>query len=163
MRASMIVALSNNGVIGREGDLPWRLSADLQRFKATTMGHCLIMGRKTFASIGRPLPGRTSIVLSRQSEVELPDGVRLAHDWESAAQLVGEREEAFVIGGGQIYELSMPHVDRIYMTRVDATVDGDVHFPSWQPEHWRLIRRDSHPADERNDYAQTFEVYDRRS
>jgi len=162
MRISIIVAVADNGVIGRGGDLPWRLSADLRRFKATTMGHPLVMGRRTFESIGRPLPGRTSIVLSRQSDWKLPAGVLPASDWDIAVQLSSTDDEMFVIGGAQVYALALPHADRLYLTRVSASVEGDVFFPDWQPEQWKLIHRETHVADDRNDFPHTFEIYDRR-
>jgi dihydrofolate reductase len=161
MRISIIVAISENNVIGRDGDLPWRLSSDLRRFKATTMGHHLIMGRRTYESIGRPLPGRTSIVLSRRAEIELGEGVLRAPDWHSAVALAASDDEVFVIGGAQIYALALPHADRLYLTRVSATVVGDVYFPDWKTEQWKRVHHESHAADDRNDYSHTFEVYDR--
>ena len=163
MRISIIVAISENNVIGRDGDLPWRLSSDLRRFKATTMGHHLVMGRRTFESIGRPLPGRTSIVLSRRTNLELPAGVLHAQNWDAALMLAGSDEEVFVIGGAQIYAVALPYTDRLYLTRVAAHVEGDVVFPSWQPNEWALIRREAFPADGRNEYSHTYEVYDRKA
>ncbi|MFM7738727.1 MAG: dihydrofolate reductase, partial [Planctomycetota bacterium] len=118
---SLIVAASDNDVIGREGQLPWRLSADLRRFKRLTMGHHLIMGRKTFESIGRPLPGRTTIVLSRQRDYA-PAGVVVAHSPEEVLKLVAADSEPFVVGGAEIYRLLLPWVGKIYLTRVHCFI-----------------------------------------
>lgn len=161
MRISIIVAISENNVIGRDGDLPWRLSTDLRRFKAVTMGHAMIMGRRTFDSIGRALPGRTSIVLSRNSDLQLPEGVLLANSWDAALKLAGQDDEVFVIGGAQLYSIALPHTDRLYLTRVAAQVDGDVQFPPWEPKQWKLISSEHHAADDRNDHDHRYEIYDR--
>ena len=166
-RVSIIVAASENGVIGRHGDMPWRLSADLQRFKRLTMGSPIIMGRKTWESIGRPLPGRTSIVVSRQSayQTDHPE-VRLVGSFpealETAGQAPGGDDEIFVIGGAQIYALALPVADRLYYTRVLATVDGDARFPEIRWDQWRLTKQEPIAADEKNEYDQVFHVYDRQ-
>ncbi|WP_146573033.1 dihydrofolate reductase [Botrimarina hoheduenensis] len=163
----IVVAASVNGVIGREGDLPWRLPADLAQFKRLTMGHALIMGRKTYASIGRPLPGRTSIVLSRSQDYnpghagvfvtqELHDAVRIASAIEDVSH-----ERVFVIGGGQIYRLALPLVDRVHLTRVETTVAGDATFPTLDPAAWQLTAAQRHEADEKNECAFTFETWER--
>lgn len=157
---SLIVALSENNVIGREGGMPWRQSADLKRFKQLTMGHCLIMGRRTFDSLGRALPGRTSIVLSRQSHLALPDGVLQATDFAAAITLCGEDPEPFVIGGGEIYRAALGRVTRIYLTRIHAEVTGDTHF-DLDLTAWRLIDEEHYPPDARNDYAYTFQTWER--
>ena len=159
---SLIVAVSENGVIGRDGGLPWHLSADLRRFKQLTMGHTLIMGRKTFESIGRKLPGRTSIIISKQSELQI-EGCHVVADWTAAAQLAAVDSEAFVMGGRQIYELALPHVERMYWTHVEAAVDGDVQFPSIDWTNWKLLSDEPHAADERNDHPFRFRVYERSS
>ncbi len=158
MLVSIIVAVSQNNVIGRKGDLPWHLSADLRRFKRITMGHHLIMGRRTFESIGRPLPGRTSIVLSRQSALSLPAGVLQATNLDKALVLARGDDEVFVVGGAQIYELALPVTDRIYHTRVLADVVGDVCFPRWNSSEWRIISEERFDADERNDHTHVFQV-----
>ncbi len=163
MRVSLIVAVADNGVIGDRGRLPWHLSADLKRFKALTMGHHLIVGRKTFAAIGRALPGRRTIVVSR-GRPELPDGVALAPSLEAAleaARAAGE-SEAFVAGGAQIYRQALPLGDRLYLTRVHATPEGDAFFPAWDESAWRLVERQEGMADERSPLPHTFLVYDRR-
>jgi len=163
MRLSLIAALDRRGVIGRGGDLPWHLSADLRRFKRLTMGHVIIMGRRTYESIGRPLPGRTSIVVTHRKEV--PDeGVRIAGSLERAVEIAreaGEREEVFVIGGAAIYEQALPRVDRLYVTRVHAEVEGDTYFPACDFSRWRLVESEDHAADEKNPLPYSFLVYER--
>ena len=133
----------------------------LRRFKRMTMGHHLIMGRRTFDSIGRPLPGRTSIVLSRQPGLSLPAGVLQASNLDEALALAGNDDEIFVVGGAQIYELALPVADRIYHTRVLANVEGDVCFPQWNSSQWRINREERFEADERNDQAHVFQIFQR--
>ena len=167
MKLSIIVAASENGVIGSQGDLPWRLSADLRRFKRLTMGHAMIMGRKTYDSIGRPLPGRVSIVLTKRREGggQRSEDVLVAGSLEEATKLVAttemDQEEAFVTGGGEIYRLALPEADRIYLTRVHTQVDGDATFPDVDWNAWRLIESEKHAADEKNEFDCTFEVWQR--
>ncbi len=164
MRISLIVAVADNGVIGREGELPWRLPADLRRFKRLTLGHHLLVGRKTFESIGRPLPGRQMVVLSRSTDYR-PEQVAVVPSLEAALELArsaGE-EELFVGGGEQIYRLALPRVERIYRTRVHAEVEGDAFFPSLQAGEWSVTVSAEYPADERNSHRTTFEVLDRAS
>ncbi len=162
MRLSLIVAVAENGLIGRAGALPWRLSADLRRFKRLTMGHHLFLGRKTFESIGRPLPGRHLVVMSRDQEYS-PAGVAVVASLPAALELAREagEEEPFIGGGGQIYRLALPLVDRIYRTRVHATMDGDAFFPELAPDDWVVSEREELEADERNSHRTTFEVLDR--
>lgn len=166
-RLTLVVAAAENGVIGRDGDLPWRLSADLARFKRLTIGHPLIMGRKTYESIGRPLPGRVSIVLTRQADwYPGSEAVLVATQLDAAIELAKDApevssDEAFVIGGGEIYRLTIPHADRVQLTRVHATVEGDATFPDLDPTEWRLADSEEQPADDRNEHACTFEVWDR--
>ncbi|MEO2022406.1 MAG: dihydrofolate reductase [Pirellulaceae bacterium] len=157
---SLIVAISDNHVIGRDGQLPWHLSADLKRFKNLTMGHHIIMGRKTFDSIGRLLPGRTSIVLTRQADWSV-DGVLTAADLETARLLAADDEETFIIGGSQLYQLALPMVERLYVTQVHATVEGDTHFPAITTAEWRLQDQQDHLADEKNDHDYSFMIYHR--
>jgi dihydrofolate reductase len=160
MRNSLIVALSQNRVIGRAGQLPWHLNADLRRFKQLTMGHTIVMGRKTFESIGRPLPGRTSIVVTRQRGYQ-PDGVRVAASIEDAQRLAAGDIEVFFIGGGEIYRQVLPRIERIYLTQVHAEIDGDTHFPELSPVQWRLVEQTDHEADEKNDFPFSFLIYER--
>lgn len=162
MTVSLIVAMAENRVIGRDGDLPWRLSADLKRFRELTTGHHVIMGRKTWESIGKPLPGRTNVVVSRNPSFSaegctvLP-GLDEALD---AARTAGD-DEAFVIGGARVYERALPDADRLYLTRVATRVEGDAYFPPLDESKWRETAREEHPADERNDHPFAFTVLER--
>jgi dihydrofolate reductase len=166
MLLSLIAAVAENGVIGRGGQLPWRLSADLRRFKALTMGHPIIMGRRTWESIARPLPGRTSIVVTRQTRYSTPfPSVQIAHDLDAALQLAaaapGGDSEAFVIGGGELYAAALLRAGRLHFTRVLSAVDGNAYFPPLDLHQWRLLSAENHAADAKNEYAHTFEVYER--
>lgn len=162
MSISLIVAMSENRVIGQHGQLPWRLSSDLRRFKRLTMGHHLIMGRKTWESIQRPLPGRISLVLTRHPGYQAP-GAQVLPDLPSALRAADGDDEVFVIGGGQIYRQSLPVVDRIYMTVVHAHVDGDATFPELDAPTWYVAERSTrHPSDDKNEYEHSFLVYQRR-
>lgn len=148
IRLALIAAVARNGVIGRGGQLPWRISADLQFFKTTTMGKPMIMGRRTFESIGKALPGRTNIVVTRNSEFAADD-VEVAGDLDQAlasAAAVGA-EEVLVIGGGEIYAAALPRADRLYLTEVHIDAEGDVSFPVFDRTLWREASRDDHPAD----------------
>lgn len=157
---SLIVAVSENGVIGRDNQLPWRLSSDLRRFKALTMGHHLVVGRKTFLSIGRPLPGRHMIVLSRDAAY-FPSGVQVARSLPEALDLVSGDDEAFIGGGSELFREALEHVDRLYLTIVHADVEGDSFFPDIDSAEWEIRSSEAHPADERNEYSSTFQVLDR--
>ena len=175
MNLSIIAAVAENGVIGRDGQLPWHLSSDLQRFKRLTMGHAILMGRKTWESIGRPLPGRTSIVISRQADYQPGhDGVfvatnldeALAHARRSVAKTDAEGEtapdDAFIIGGARIYEMCFPRADRLLVTRVHGEIAGDVYFPQVDWDAWQLVEENRHAADEKNDYPHTYQFWQRR-
>jgi dihydrofolate reductase len=160
---SILVAMTRAGVIGRGGTLPWRLSADLKRFKALTMGHALLMGRKTFESLGRVLPGRTSIVITRQTDFAAPPDVLVAHSLDEALAQAGSDDSPFVIGGGEIYGQAMDRASRLYVTWVEADVAGDTHFPDWDRGKWRLAEQVRHPTDDKNQFEYTFAVYERRN
>jgi dihydrofolate reductase len=162
MKVSLIVAVAKNGVIGRGGDLPWRLSADLRRFKELTMGHAILMGRKTYESIGRPLPGRHMIIITRQPDFRA-EGAEIAAGLDEAFRLAADRkdDECFVIGGGEIYDQARPRADRIYLTRVHAAVDGDAYFPPLNLSEWRLVSSTPVEADAKNEYPFSFEQYER--
>lgn len=162
MRISIIVAMSENRVIGRCGQLPWHLSADLRRFKRLTMGHHLLMGRRTFESIGRALPGRVSVVLSRRPGPAIP-AVVFSPSLEQAVEVAADDKELFVIGGGDVYRQMLPQADRLYVTQVHAQVTGDVTFPQLAEDEW-VLREQSprHAADERNEYSYTFLLYTRK-
>lgn len=148
MTLSIIVAVAGNGIIGCAGRMPWHISDDLRRFKRITTGHPVVMGRKTFDSLGgKPLPGRTNIVISRNPGLALPDGVLFASSVEEAVgRLRDTAKEVFIIGGGEIYRQAMPLADRLYLTRIHASPDGDTSFPEIAPDQWRLVWREEHPA-----------------
>jgi len=160
---SVVVAYDKNFGIGAHNDLLWQrnLPADLRHFKEITTGHAIIMGRKTYESIGRPLPHRQNIVLSREDETI--EGVDVVHSLDEAYAVIEAGKEAFVIGGGQIFSLAFDTIDRIYATEVDASFDqADVFFPAIDPAVWKEIAREHHDADEQNLYAYDFVIYDRR-
>jgi dihydrofolate reductase len=144
--------MARNRVIGRAGTMPWHIPADLRYFKAVTMGKPLIMGRKTFQSIGRPLPGRTNIVITRQADFTA-EGVLILPDWEAALSLAGDIaqrdgvDEIMIVGGGEIYALALPHADRIYLTEIQIDAAGDTVFPEIDRSDWQERKRDTHPAD----------------
>ena len=148
MRIALIAAVARNGVIGRGGSLPWRIPADLHYFKATTMGKPMIMGRRTFQSIGKALPGRASIVVTRRADFAADD-VDVAADLDQALTIAARHggDEVVVIGGGEIYAAALPRADRIYLTEVHIDAEGDVHFPALDRAQWRELSRDDHPAD----------------
>ncbi len=162
MLLSAIVAVARNGVIGDGDDIPWRLSTDLKYFKKTTSGHAVIMGRKTFATLDRPLPNRTNIILTRNLFF-VATGTIVTHEIKEALTLATdlEEEEVFIIGGGEIYRQALPYCDRVYLTEVDADAPGEVTFPELDSREWKEISREAHPADDRNDHAFAFVVYDR--
>jgi len=161
MKLSLIVAVAENGVIGSGGDLPWRLPKDLKAFKRRTIGHTIIMGRKTYDSIGHPLPKRRSIVLTRQENFAI-EGVDIARGLEEALEMVAGEEEAFVIGGGEIYRQALPLADRLYLTQVHAEIEGDTTFPEIDPCAWSLLEEEGHPADEKHSHPFTFRTYERQ-
>jgi dihydrofolate reductase len=165
---SLIVAAADNGVIGREGGLPWRLGSDLRRFRKLTMGHPLIMGRKTFASIGKPLDGRDSIVVTRgPAAFEQAEGVIFVPSLEAALALARARavargvSEAFVIGGAEIFALALPFASRIYLTRVHGSPEGDARWQAPSDTDWREVSRQDRPASERDEFAVTDTILER--
>ena len=162
------VARARNGVIGRDGRLPWRLKSDLALFKALTLGKPVIMGRKTWDSLPRkPLPGRTNLVLSRDASFEA-EGAVVCERFSEAVEIAREQaaedgvEEVCVIGGAALFELALPKARRIYLSEVDAEAAGDVAFPAFDEAAWTEVRREAHPAGEGDDYAFVFRVLERR-
>jgi len=155
MIISLIAAMDRNRVIGRDNAMPWHLPADLAHFKATTLGKPMLMGRKTFDSLGRPLPGRHNIVLTRAPEWRA-DGVSVAHDLDQAIELAGDQPELMIIGGATLYNTLLPRADRLYLTFIDTEIDGDTWFPAWDPDEWQQHERDDHPADDRNPHPYSF-------
>ena len=157
---TLIVARARNGVIGRDNTLPWRLPEDLAHFKRTTMGAPIVMGRKTYDSIGRPLPGRRNIVVTRNAKLELP-GCEIAYSLEDAQRLCVGVEQIFLIGGAQLYADALPSADRLIVTEIDADFEGDAHFPTPDPKVWHEVARETHHAAAPNDFDYAFVTYER--
>jgi len=157
---SLVVAVADNGVIGSVGDLPWRLPDDLKHFKALTVGHTIVMGRRTFESIGKPLPDRRSIVVTRQLNYEV-EGADVVSSVDAAIESARGESELFIIGGRSIYETALPRTDRIHLTRVHGKPAGDVYFPNFNLSQWQVTNEPHHPVDEKHDYAMTFQRWDR--
>ena len=159
---SIIVAASTNNVIGVGGDLPWKISEDLKRFKALTMGKPVVMGRLTWESIGRPLPGRQNIVITRQSDFSA-DGCDVVASPAAALTTAGDAQEIMIIGGSQIYDLFLPKAGRLHLTRVQTEIDGDVFFPAISEADWELVESESHEASDANEFAFDFITYERKN
>ena len=163
-RLELVVALAANGVIGRGGTLPWHLPDDLKHFKALTMGHPILMGRRTYESIGKPLPGRRSIVVSRTLAASPAPGVEVARSLDEAVQLASQTPgPAFVIGGAALYQAAFPRTDRLHLTELDAAVDGDTFFPPFDRSKWRVVSETRHESDERHAMGFWFRTYERVS
>jgi dihydrofolate reductase len=161
-RIGLVVAVSRNGVIGRDGGLPWHLSSDLKLFKAITMGKPIIMGRKTWDSLPRkPLPGRNNIVITRQTGFA-PEGARIAATADEAIMQAGSVEEIAVIGGGEIYKMFLPLADRIYLTEVDLDVVGDTYFPKLDLDHWTETKSEQYPQGPNDSAKFVLRVFDRK-
>lgn len=156
----MIVAHANNRVIGKNNDMPWHLPADLAYFKKTTLGKPIIMGRKTYQSIGRPLPGRKNIVISRDDNFHA-EGVEVVNSVDAALALVVDSAEVMVIGGGAIYQHCLASAHRLYITHINADIDGDTHFPEYDLTVWQKVASDIRPMDEKNPYQLDFSVYEK--
>ncbi len=163
MLVSLIVAMDRNRAIGLQNRVPWHLSADLQNFKRLTMGHHLVQGRRTYESIGRPLPGRWMVVLSRQRDYSAP-GCDVVHSLPEALDLARSRgeNEVFIGGGAGVYQESLPLADQIYLTRVQAEVHADTYFPPFDGRRWRVVERVEHEADQRNEFPFVFERLTRK-
>jgi dihydrofolate reductase len=162
-RISFVVAVARNGVIGRNGGLPWHISTDLKRFKAMTMDKPLIMGRKTWESLPKkPLPGRVNIVITRQKNYRA-EGALVVTDVPSALEAAGEAEEICVIGGGEIFDMFLPQTDRIYLTEVDLEVEGDTFFPPLDPAQWTETAREIHPRGANDSAGFVLRVLDRNA
>jgi len=166
VRLALIVAMAANRCIGMDNMLPWRLPADLQYFKRMTSGKAIVMGRTTYDSLGRPLPNRTNIVVTRDPAWEGPIGTRVVHSLEAALALaeavavVNAQDEALVIGGAEVYAQALPLVSRMYITEVEASVEGDAFFPAWDRSQWQETSRERH-HDEASNLWFSFVVYDR--
>ncbi len=157
---SLIVAASENNVIGRAGDLPWKLPDDLRHFKQLTMGKPVVMGRKTWESLRRPLPGRQNVVITHQRDYAA-EGCDVVNYPAAALQATRPAEDVMIIGGGRVYEQFLRRANRIYLTRVHANIDGDAWFPQLDDD-WQRVTQEHHPADERHEHGFTFETWERR-
>lgn len=159
-RISIIVAMAKNRVIGADNGIPWHLPNELRLFKSVTMGHHIIMGRRTYESINRLLPGRTTVIVTRQPGYQV-SGAIIAHSLEDAIAACAGDDEIFVIGGGELYKSALPVADRIYLTTVDAEPAGDTFMPEFDPGQWHETSSQSYPADDRHRHAYRFAVHDR--
>jgi dihydrofolate reductase len=157
---ALVVAMTRERVIGRDKGMPWHLPDDLKRFKALTLGKPMLMGRKTFESIGRPLPGRTSLVMTRDLNWRA-EGVIVVRSLEDAFARAGGVPEISVVGGAEVFRLALPLAQRIYLTTIHASIPGDTFFPPIDPVQWRESERSEHPADTRHAYAMTFSTLER--
>lgn len=162
---SMIAAVGENGVIGKDHDMPWRLPADLAYFKRTTMGHPVIMGRRTYETIGKPLPGRTNIIVTRNERFTAKDCI-VCHSADDVFQSLAEQEpppsEVFVMGGAGIYQTFWPYAQTLYITEIHHPFDGDTYFPAFDENEWAVVSREKGVQDEKNPYDYTFVVYKRK-
>ncbi|MFK7775589.1 MAG: dihydrofolate reductase [Saprospiraceae bacterium] len=163
MVVSTIVATAKNNVIGKDNDIPWYLPADLKYFKKITLNHHIIMGRNCYESIGKPLPKRTNMILTR-NPFYIVSNCYVLHSLEEALQIAEENgeEEAFIIGGAQIYELGMKYSDKLYLTEVDLEVEGDIIFPKLNMDEWELLSEETHQADEKNEHNYTFKIFQKK-
>lgn len=157
----MIAAAGQNNELGKDNDLVWHLPNDFKRFKSLTTGHHILMGRKTFESFPKPLPNRTHVVITRNMDYHR-EGIQVVHSLEAAIEIAQDDPQPFIIGGGEIYKLGMQLADRIELTRVHGSFDADTYFPDIPESDWQLVEKVHHPADEKHQYAFTYETYDRR-
>ncbi|MGF1714841.1 type 3 dihydrofolate reductase [Photobacterium chitinilyticum] len=160
MKISMIAAMANDRVIGKDNAMPWHLPADFAWFKQSTLGKPIVMGRKTFESIGRPLPGRQNIVISRNPNFHA-EGVTVVPDIAAAKKAAGDVEELMIIGGGSIYAACLPEAERLYLTFIDLIVEGDTCFPDWEAG-WNEVFAESYEADEKNAHSMRFVILERQ-
>lgn len=162
MKISCVVAVANNNVIGKDNDIPWYLPADLKYFKKITLDHHILMGRNCYHSIGRPLPKRTNVIITRDPYF-IASNCLIAHSIDEALEVAYDNgeQEAMIIGGGMIYNQTKDLWDRLYLTEVDLNVDGDIFFPQIDLEQWKLTSSEAHEPDEKNEHPYVFKVYDR--
>lgn len=161
-KLSLIVAMAQNRTIGVNNTLPWRCPEDLKHFKALTMGHHMIMGRKTFDSIGKPLPGRTTVIVTRNTELQV-EGCLVAHSLEAALSLCAGDGEAFIVGGAELYAQALPLVETMYITEIQQEVEGDAHFPEFDMQQWQEVSRDIRTQDSPQPLTYHFVTYRRRA
>jgi dihydrofolate reductase len=162
MSLSIIVAMDENGLIGRDNDLPWRLPNDLKRVKEITSGHTIVMGRKNYESIGHPLPDRRNIIITRNTEYTV-DGCEIIYNPDPILNEVDSEEEVYIFGGSEIYKIFLPFVKTIYITRINHSFEGDTYFPEINWDEWHESCREVHGIDEKNKYPHTFYIYDRKN
>jgi dihydrofolate reductase len=162
MKISIVVAISENNAIGKDNQLLWHLPADLKHFKEITTGHPILMGRKTYDSIGRPLPNRRNIIITRQTDLNIP-GTEVVNSMEEAISLCANEEEVFIIGGAEIYKSALSFTDRIYLTTVHQEFEADAFFPVLDKNEWLETAQQHHHADEKNAVAYTFSILERKS
>lgn len=160
MNISIIASVGKNNELGSDGNLLWHLPDDLKNFKNVTSGHTIVMGKKTYESIGRPLPDRKNIILTRDVDYEA-DGCIVAHSPEEILKFVNDEDEIFIIGGGEIYKLFLPLANRLYLTEVDGEKEADTYFPSFNKNDWRLINSVRHDIDEKHDYSFNINTYEK--
>lgn len=165
MILSLVAAVANNNVIGAENRLLWRMPADLKHFRTLTMGHTMIMGRKTFESIGKPLDGRQTVILTRQAGYDAPEGCQVVHSLKQAIQSVRDEKEVFITGGGEIYQesIGLYLCRRLYITRIYANFEGDAFFPDIDTDKWELIEMEEFDADEKNPFPYAFLTYKKKA
>ncbi|OBU24984.1 type 3 dihydrofolate reductase [Photobacterium aquimaris] len=156
MKISMIAAMAHDRIIGKDNSMPWHLPADFAWFKRCTMSKPIVMGRKTFESIGRPLPGRLNIVISRNPDF-VAEGITVVNDIAAAKLAAGDAPELMIIGGGSIYQVCLPIADSLYLTFIDADLDGDTQFPNWGND-WQVVTKEHHDSDDNNAYAMEFVI-----
>jgi dihydrofolate reductase len=161
MIVSFIVATDENNLIGKNNQLPWHLPADLQYFKKITTGHYIIMGRKTFESIGRPLPNRTTVIITQQPDYK-SEGCIVVNSIEEALEASKNEGEVFIIGGAEIFKTALHKADRLYLTRIHHNFDGDVYLPQLNLENWKEVKREDHPPDEKNHYPYSFIILEKK-
>lgn len=164
LKISIIVAKAKNNVIGKDNQLPWHLPEDLKHFKRKTEGHHLIMGRKTFESMGKPLPNRTSIVITRNKNYKVPPGHHVVHDLEAALEIARDKnlQQVYVLGGAEIFKLAFPLVDEMVITEIHATPDGNTFFPVFDESQWEIKSKSDFLKDENNPYDYSFVTYHKR-
>ncbi len=162
MIVSMIVAAAQNDVIGKENQLPWHMPADMKYFKQTTSGHCIIMGRKTFDALGKPLPNRTNIIITRQEDFSA-EGCMVVNQLQQAIDYAKDHgeTECFIIGGGDIFIQALVWTDKVYLTRIHHDFEGDTFFPALSKTDWKEVLNDKHLPDEKNKFPYSFEVFER--
>ncbi|WP_317195542.1 dihydrofolate reductase [Echinicola shivajiensis] len=163
LTVSIIVAKAKNNVIGKDNQLIWKLSADLKHFKNHTTGHYIIMGRKTYESMGKPLPNRTSVVITRNSDYSIPDGHHIVHHLQDALDLAkkNNQDKVFIIGGGEIYKQAIELSDELLVTEVDCSPEGDTYFPNISANKWKVVQKEAFQKDEKNEYDFSFITYKR--